>query len=348
MKTRRAMTEPIVALTIGDPAGIGPEIVLKMLRKRSLVRTVRLVIVGDPFVLESASQTSLHNPDLPTISSFEELPGKTVFPILFNCGHPRFRIRMGHVDARCGRLSLDYLRTAVKLAMRGMAAGIVTAPINKQAWALAGSKFHGHTEMLAHLSRSKRFAMAFYAKNFLTVLLSTHISLKDAVAELSSDSLRRAIHLAANFLQETGIRRARIAVAGVNPHAGEDGLLGDEERNIFYPEIRRWRRKNVRVSGPFPADSVYLRAARGEFDAVIAPYHDQAMLAVKALSFGHATNITLGLPFVRTSLDHGTAFDIAGRGVADETALVEATKRCRSLILARKKVGRTRSIRRSW
>lgn len=331
------MIKPIVALTLGDPAGIGPEIVLKALLNKSLVARYRLVVVGDAFVLKASHRGHASDFDLPSLCLPKEIRRSQSFPCLLNCGHGEFKIPRGRIDRRCGLLSLHYLQTAVHLALNGFVDGIVTAPIHKQSWAAAGAKAPGHTELLAQWSRTKQFAMAFYTKDFLTVLLTTHLPLKKAIAALSSRLLREKIRLTHQSLKGLGRQRIRIAVAGVNPHAGEGGLLGEEERRIFLPAIRRCRKEGLDVSGPYPADTLYLRAAQGEFDAVVAPYHDQAMLAVKTLSFGHATNITLGLPFVRTSVDHGTAFDIAGQGVANESAMVGAIERCGEWILARKK-----------
>ena len=329
------MTKPVVALTLGDPAGIGPEIALKALRKRSLLREIKLVFIGDLFVLKRAAHRVPSVPLPPDFATFEEIAASGTYPCLLNLQHPHFAFSFGRVNARCGQLSIDYLNTAIRLAQAKAVDGIVTGPIHKQAWAAAGSKFSGHTEMLAAATRTREFAMAFSAKNFLTVLLSTHLPLKNALTLLSGPLLERKIHLTVRALEELGSKHPRLAVAGVNPHAGEGGLLGDEEIKIFLPTIKKCRRHGLDVSGPYSADTVYLRAAGGEFDAVLAPYHDQAMLAVKTLSFGHATNITLGLPFVRTSVDHGTAFDIAGKGLANESALVDAIQKCRELIRAR-------------
>jgi 4-phospho-D-threonate 3-dehydrogenase / 4-phospho-D-erythronate 3-dehydrogenase len=331
------MTKPVVALTLGDPAGIGPEIALKALRKRFLSREIKLVLIGDVFVLKSISRLVPSLPLPSHFATFEKIANSGTYPCLLNLRHPPFDIPFGRVDARCGRLSIDYLNTAIRLARAKAVDGIVTGPIHKQAWAAAGSAFSGHTEMLAAATRTRDFAMAFSAKGFLTVLLSTHLPLKNALSLLSAPLLERKIHLTVRALREMGSQSARLAVAGVNPHAGEGGLLGDEELKIFLPAIKKCRRKGLDVSGPYSADTVYLRAARGEFDAVLAPYHDQAMLAVKTLSFGHATNITLGLPFVRTSVDHGTAFDIAGKGLANESAMVDAIQKCRELIHARQR-----------
>lgn len=330
------MIKPVVAITLGDPAGIGPEIILKTLCQKSLTDRVKLILIGDSFVLRRFSRSPRCNSPLPRFDTFKEIIRGRCFPCLLDCGHEAFVIPVGRVDRRCGQLSIDYLKTAIRLAQRREVSGIVTAPIHKQAWAAAGSPFPGHTEMLAAMTHTKKFAMAFYAKEFLTVLMSTHMPLKKALSGLRMKTLEDKILLTVASLEEFGRRRPRIAVAGVNPHAGEDGLLGKEEQRIFVPAIKRCQEKGINVSGPYSADTIYLRAAQGEFDAIIAPYHDQAMLAVKTLSFGHATNITLGLPFVRTSVDHGTAFDIAGTGSARADALIAAIEQCRELILARR------------
>lgn len=330
------MTRPVVALTIGDPAGIGPEIVLKAVKKKALNQRARLLIIGDSFLLTDSTLPRSSSVLFSAPAFLRRNLEQQRFPQLLDCGHKPFTISCGRINKRCGQMSIDYVRTAVALALEGLVDGIVTAPINKRAWALAGTRYPGHTEMLAALTHTRDFAMAFYAKGFYTVLLSTHLPLRRAISTLRPGLLCDKVRLTARELSALGIRHPRIAVAGLNPHAGEGGLLGKEEIQILTPGIRRCQRERIAVSGPYSADTLYLRAAAGEFDAVLAPYHDQAMVAVKSLSFGHATNITLGLPFVRTSVDHGTAFDIAGKGIADESALVEAIKRCVALIGARR------------
>ena len=202
---------------------------------------------------------------------------------------------------------------------------MTTAPINKQALKLAGSPFPGHTEMLASLCGAQESLMCFFAGELRVFLLTVHLSLTDAIASLTKDRIVRAIVLADRELRRFGIARPRIAVAGLNPHAGENGLFGSEEMREITPAIEQCRDgHNIDVTGPFPADTLFARAARGEFDAVAACYHDQGLIPVKCLAFGKAVNVTLGLPIIRTSVDHGTAFDIAGRGVADPGSLIEA------------------------
>ncbi|MDD5541752.1 MAG: 4-hydroxythreonine-4-phosphate dehydrogenase PdxA [Acidobacteriia bacterium] len=334
------MTRPVVAVTIGDPSGIGPEIVQKAVQKKALNRRARLLIIGDSFLFDPSLLPRSSRTSFLALRISRRNFHRQRFPQLLDWGHTPFAIPTGRISKRCGQMSYDYLETAVSLALRGYVDGIVTAPINKRAWAVAGIRFPGHTEMLAAHTHTRHFAMAFYAKGFYTVLLSTHLPLQRAISSLHPGLLCEKARLVTRELSALGIRKPRIAVAGINPHAGEAGLLGKEEIKIMAPAIRQCRRERIALHGPYPADTLYLRAAAGEFDAVLAPYHDQAMIAVKALSFGHATNITLGLPFVRTSVDHGTAFDIAGKGIANEGALAEAIDRCVVLIEARQKAKR--------
>jgi 4-hydroxythreonine-4-phosphate dehydrogenase len=210
---------------------------------------------------------------------------------------------------------------------------MATAPINKESLRLAGSEFPGHTEMLARLTGAGESLMCFFAGDLKVFLLTIHVSLADAIKLITKERVAGAIRLADRELRRFGHARPRIAVAGLNPHAGEHGLFGTEEADIIEPAIDECRSRHaVEVSGPFPADTLFVRAARGEFDAVAACYHDQGLIAVKCLAFGRAVNVTLGLPIIRTSVDHGTAFDIAGRGIADEGSLTEAIKLAARLV----------------
>jgi 4-hydroxythreonine-4-phosphate dehydrogenase len=211
------------------------------------------------------------------------------------------------------------------LCAAGSIDAIATAPINKRALFLGGYSFPGHTEFLAHLTGTEEYAMGFVASNLRIVLLSTHVPLIDAIRLVERDRLLKVIHLAHRELKRWGIERPRLAVAALNPHGAEGGLFGVEEASEIAPAVEACRGVgDMNVSGPYSADTVFLRASRGEFDAVVACYHDQAMIPVKCLSFGEAVNITLGLPFIRTSVDHGTAFDIAGRGLAEHSSMVAA------------------------
>ena len=230
----------------------------------------------------------------------------------------------GQISAAAGKAAYDAILSAVDDARAGRIAAIATAPINKEAFAAAGIPWRGHTELLAHLTGTTRFAMMFYADALRVVLATVHIPLADVPRALTRDRLEATIALSASELPRFGIPAPRLAVAGLNPHAGEHGLMGSEEETVLAPAIQSCRERGIDVQGPFPADTVFVRAMRGEFDAVIACYHDQGLIPVKLAAFGRAVNVTIGLPIIRTSVDHGTAFDIAGKGVADHSSMVQA------------------------
>ena len=230
----------------------------------------------------------------------------------------------GVLSAEAGHAAYETIVRAVRDAQAGGIQGIATAPINKEALALAGLPWRGHTEMLAELTNAPNVAMMFWSDKLRVVLATIHIPLANVPAALTIESVSRIIALTSRELPRFGIARPRIALAGLNPHAGEHGVLGREETDVLEPAVARSRQAGVDISGPFPGDTIFLRAMRGEFDAVIACYHDQGLIPVKMAAFGQAVNVTLGLPIVRTSVDHGTAFDIAGRNVADPESMVQA------------------------
>jgi 4-hydroxythreonine-4-phosphate dehydrogenase len=279
--------KPRIAITVGDPAGIGPEIAAKA--------------AADPVVLDVCEPLIYAPPD------------GAPFP-------------PGVLSAEAGRAAYDVIVRAVDDAQRGDIQAIATAPVNKEAFRLAGLPWTGHTDLLAHLTAASHVAMMFYSEALRVVLATVHIPLSHVAKALTRPSLEATIALAARELPRFGIANPRIAVAGVNPHAGEHGLFGREEEQIVAPAIAECRSRGIDVSGPFPGDTVFVRATRGEFDLVIACYHDQGLIPVKLLAFGEAVNVTLGLPIVRTSVDHGTAFDIAGRGVADAGSMIAAVR----------------------
>jgi 4-hydroxythreonine-4-phosphate dehydrogenase len=274
---------PRVAITMGDPAGIGPEIARKAAADPRVLATCEPLIVGRS-------------------DGFEP----------------------GRLSAAAGRAAYDAILHAVESVRRGDVAAIATAPINKEAFALAGLPWRGHTDLLAHLCGDVPVAMLFHADKLRVVLATVHVRLADVPRELTRERVDTVIALCARELPRFGYARPRLAVAGLNPHAGEHGLMGDEESRVLQPAIDTARSKGIDVSGPFPADTVFVRAVNGEFDAVIACYHDQGLIPVKLAAFGQAVNVTLGLPIIRTSVDHGTAFDIAGRGVANAESMVAA------------------------
>jgi 4-hydroxythreonine-4-phosphate dehydrogenase len=228
------------------------------------------------------------------------------------------------LSAEAGRSAYDSICAAVRDALAGRVAAIATAPINKLGFSRAGLHWKGHTDLLAELTNSRRVAMMFWSEPLKVVLATIHVPLADVPRLLTREVLDQIIDLTARELPRFGIARPRLALAGLNPHAGEDGLIGREEQQTLRPAVEAARARGVPIEGPFPGDTIFVRASRGEFDAVIACYHDQGLIPVKLLAFGRAVNVTLGLPIVRTSVDHGTAFDIAGKGVADPSSMIEA------------------------
>lgn len=285
------MTElPRIGITAGDPAGIGPEVAKKA--------------SADPRVLEVCTPVIYGPVSDDDLAAFAR----------------------GRMSAEAGRAAYDAIVQAVQDARKGTIAAVATAPINKEALKAAGLPWPGHTELLAHLTGARRVAMMFYTETLRVVLATVHIPLRDVPAALTRARLEETIELAAAELPRFGIATPRLALAGLNPHAGEHGLMGAEEEEALAPAVSACRSRGIEIEGPYPADTVFVRAARGDFDAVIACYHDQGLIPVKLLAFGRAVNVTLGLPIIRTSVDHGTAFDIAGRGVADPSSLVEAVR----------------------
>jgi 4-hydroxythreonine-4-phosphate dehydrogenase len=285
------MNKPRVAITVGDPAGIGPEVAARA--------------AGDPAILE-VCEPVLYAP------SASSLPGGGFEP--------------GKLSAESGRAAYDVIVRAVADAQAGAVDAVATAPVNKEAFRLAGLPWVGHTDLLAHLTGAPHVAMMFWAEQLRVVLATVHVALADVPRTLTQASLEQTIDLAARELPRFGVRQPRIAVAGLNPHAGEHGLFGVEEGRVIEPAIAASRARGVDVTGPFPADTLFVRAVRGEFDVVIACYHDQGLVPVKLVAFGQAVNVTLGLPIIRTSVDHGTAFDIAGRGMADPGSMIAAVR----------------------
>jgi 4-hydroxythreonine-4-phosphate dehydrogenase len=278
--------KPRVAITVGDPAGIGPEIARKAA-------------------------------DDPRVRSVCE-------PVLYGTGADG-SFEVGVVSAAAGRAAFETITAAVRDALAGRVHAIATAPVNKLAFSRAGLPWKGHTDLLAHLTGSSKVAMMFWSEPLKVVLATIHVPLAEVPRLVTREALGDIIEITARELPRFGVASPRLALAGLNPHAGEDGLLGSEEDQVLRPAVIAAREKGVRIDGPFPGDTIFVRASRGEFDAVIACYHDQGLIPVKLLAFGQAVNVTLGLPIIRTSVDHGTAFDIAGQGIADPSSMITAT-----------------------
>jgi 4-hydroxythreonine-4-phosphate dehydrogenase len=300
-----------LALTVGDPAGIGPEIVLKALASERRPEGEGVGYGPLASLEERASRFGL------------KAPAALGVEVVDTGGAP---IALGRVSAEGGRAAASAILGAARDALAGRVAGVVTAPLHKESLRAAGHPWPGHTELLAAAAGVSDVAMMFVGGGLRVALLTIHRALRSVPDAVTRGEVTRVVRLVHRELPRFGAARRRIAVCGVNPHAGEGGLFGREDADVVRPAIEALAGEGLDVSGPLPADTAFVRAARGEFDAVVAAYHDQGLVPVKLLAFGHAVNVTLGLPFVRTSVDHGTAFDIAGKGTADPGSLLEAMK----------------------
>ncbi len=304
------MTKPL-AITMGDPAGIGPEIIAKLAAGPNRP-DVPLLVIGDQRVMARAlSEVGADLGAVKVLQAGDSLPAD---------------LTPGRIDARAGAAAFAYIQRGIDLALAGEVRALVTAPISKEALRLAGIGYPGHTEILADRCGVADFAMMLANDELRVLLVSIHLSLCDAIAAVTPVSELRAIRLADQACRAFGVAAPRVAVAGLNPHAGENGLFGREEAEIIAPAIATAGREGIDASGPWPGDTIFMRARRGEFDIVVAQYHDQGLIPVKYLGVDKGVNITVGLPFIRTSVDHGTAFDIAGKGVADPASLIEAVR----------------------
>lgn len=318
---------PRVGITIGDAAGIGPEISIKAIADAELRSVCRPVLIGDRSVLRRTADKLGTDVDLVPFCDH----GKNAVEVADLNNLPR-EFNLG-VDAEVtGRASAQNIQAAVELWRSSEIDAICTAPISKKAISLAGYDFPGHTEFLAQLTGTEEFRMSFFACQLRTVLLSTHVSLLEAIDLVRMPELIKLIEFTNREMGKLLGREVSIAVAGLNPHASEGGMFGDQERLEISPAIEHCRENGINVSGPYSPDTIFLRGFRGDFDAIIALYHDQATIAVKSLSFGSGVNVTLGLPLIRTSVDHGTAYDIAGQGIADAASMIAAIKLAGELV----------------
>ena len=327
---------PLIALTMGDVAGVGPEVIARAWAGPDLLRLARPVVVGDPATLRRAVTLLGLDLEVRAVEAPEAAePTPRSIPCIEGSGLDLGSIRPGVVDGRAGRAAADFLDRAIDLALSGRVDAIVTLPLHKESLHLAGVEHPGHTEILAERCGTPDHAMMLYLAHpegskrpGLGVVHATlHVALRRVFDLLTIESVDAKIRLADRALRPlTGGRPPKVAVAGLNPHAGENGLFGDEERTIIGPAVDRARASGVDVEGPIAADTLFGRALGGEFDAVVAMYHDQGHVALKTIGFDRAVNVTLGLPIVRTSVAHGTAFDIAWQGKADPSSLIEAVR----------------------
>ncbi len=318
------MAKPLLALTMGDPGGVGPEIALKMVARADEL-PARLLIVGDGEYLGAVAEALDLAPPPPGVSSGAEAREGDLPAALLQVGALGGELRFGQVAPDLGAASLAYIDAAVDLAAAGDVDGIVTGPVSKAAISVMTPGFSGHTEYLASRLDAGRVVMMLDGGGLKVGLVTTHASIRGAIESLTVEAIREAgLILDLDLRRRFGVDAPRIGVAGVNPHASEGALFGDEERRVIAPAVERLRAAGIRATGPEVPDVVFVRMLRGEFDAVLAMYHDQACIPVKTLAFDTGVNVTLGLPVVRTSPDHGTATQIAGKGTASEASLAAA------------------------
>ncbi len=308
---------PIIAITMGDPAGVGPEVIAKSYAKLNSIIDFSPIVIGSSTIMrDTVEQLGL---DLNVIQienpALEYRQG--VLPVLEPAEIKNKIFSMGHVNSWCGDFSYQAVVKAVDLSLTQQIDAMVTAPISKEAWHAAGHHFDGHTGLLAKLTQCDNYRMTFASPKLCVMLTTTHIALNKVSGSISIKRVYDTIRLANRFLQELGVSTPRIAVCGVNPHAGEGGIFGNEDDSIIKPAVQQAADEHISASGPFPSDTIFRRATQGEFDLVVAQYHDQGLIPIKMIAFDTAVNISVGLPIIRTSVDHGTAFDIAGQAVAD-------------------------------
>ncbi len=332
-----------LAITMGDPAGIGPEIIVKACRALSAqlaAGSLKLLIIGHASALEQARAAFAPDLLIPSVSADGDWPALA----FLSAGEERAPIKLGQLSPECGRFAFLAIEQGVRLAQAGRVAALVTAPLNKEALNDAGYHYAGHTEMLAELTGRKGSVMMLAHGNMRVSHVTTHVALEDVPKRITPERIRLVLDLTQDALLRLGIAKPHIAVAALNPHAGEGGLFGRQDIDVVAPTIAKANADGLHVSGPVPGDTVFVKLRAGQYDAVVAMYHDQGHIPVKLLGFNvnpatgtwdalSGVNITLGLPVIRTSVDHGTAFDIAGKGIASERSLIEAIEYAEQLAL---------------
>ncbi|AZG13759.1 MULTISPECIES: 4-hydroxythreonine-4-phosphate dehydrogenase PdxA [Cupriavidus] len=318
---------PVIGITMGDATGIGPEVIVKSLAHDSVYAQCRPLVIGDARRLEQAGKLVGSTLKVRAIATPEEAQFAPGTIDCIDLGLIPEDLPFGKLSAVAGDAAFRYIERAVQLTQQEKIDAICTAPLNKEALHAGGHKFPGHTEMLAHLTGTPEVSMMLVAPKLRVIHVTTHIGLMDAIRKIEPGLVQRTIERGNTTLQRAGIARPRIGVCGINPHAGENGLFGQgEEEQKIIPAVEALRAQGLDVEGPLPADTLFYRAGRGDFDLVVAMYHDQGHGPVKVLGLEAGVNITVGLPVIRTSVDHGTAFDIAGKGIADERSLLEALR----------------------
>ncbi len=335
------MNTPVVLITLGDPAGIGPEVIVKAFGTGRLTELATAVVVGPPQFLRRALQStgvrlSVEGIRLPSEASLVE---KSAIPVIKTASESPPPVQWGKAREETGRIAAEAVIEATKLVQTGQADALVTGPVCKEALNLAGYNYPGQTEMLAHLTGTQRFAMMLVGGGLRVALVTTHCAVSQISRRVNREIVLEKLEVLHQDLETRfGIASPRIGICALNPHAGEGGLFGKEEIEQIQPAIREAKAKGIEALGPFPADTLFARREQMGLDAVLAMYHDQGLIPLKLASFGQGVNVTLGLPIIRTSPDHGTAFDIAGKGTADPASLIEAVKLAASMARRAKSV----------
>ncbi len=316
--------EPVIGITVGDPAGVGPEVVVNALLKHSLNQKYKLVVFADRSVMEQAFEHTGLSASVREISSPDEYQFNSGIIHLVNGGMIRNPVRMGQIDAECGRSVYHNIAGSIEWAMQGWVDAVATAPLQKESLKQGGCPHLDHTAIFKALTRSTDATTLFMVDTLRVFFLTRHIPLREISTAVTEESLLNAIPRCLTYLKDLGFQDPSLAVAALNPHGGEDGLFGTEERDTLIPAVRKAMDSGLNVHGPVPADSVFHLAHEGFYDGVLSLYHDQGHIAAKTLDFYRTVSLTLGLPFLRTSVDHGTAFNIAGLNKANETSMIEA------------------------
>ena len=329
---------PKVAITMGDAAGIGPEITVKSLAQPEVYQWCDPVVLGDARVVNEAVALTQVPLDVCPIENISEAKfAHGAIDVLDYRNIDVENLRMGVVDAKNGEAAVLYTKEAGKMCLEGKVGAMVSAPLNKESMRAAGYKYEGQTQILGELCGAKRYGMILLLGKLRLMLLTTHMSLREAIEKVKKDRVVSMVELAWESLLFLGLENPKIAVAGLNPHAGEGGLFGDEELTEIAPAVEECSARGMNVIGPLPADTVFIRAKEGEFDLVVAMFHDQGLMVVKLLGFGSAVTLLAGLPLIRTSVGHGTAFDIAGQNKADHKNLLEAIRVAAELATRKRK-----------
>ena len=334
------MTPPPIAVTMGDPAGIGPEIVARTFADPAFHEHNHALVVGDAGRLERAAGVVGATLKVNRISGPEDAAPETGSADVIQVGELPIDLPFGRLDPGAGDAAFRYVERATRLAGSGRVAAIATAPLNKEAMHLAGHEYPGHTEILADLTGTENYAMMLVTEELKVIHVSTHVSLREAVERAQPERELAVIRLAHESLRKLGVESPRVAVAGLNPHAGENGLFGTEDLEKIRPAVEAAADEGIDASGPWAPDTVMMRARRGHFDVVVVQYHDQGHIPIKLMGFDTGVNVTVGLPFFRTSVDHGTAFDIAGTGEADHASMKAALDLARTLVGAEERAER--------